>query len=145
MTTVGQILRNKGNNIWSIGSGATVFEALSLLAEKNIGAVLVLDDGQLVGIFSERDYARSAVRTQKSAQDMHVKELMSSRVVTITPAKTIEACMELMTAQRIRHLPVLDDNQVIGVISIGDVVKTIISKQQLTIQELENYITSGVT
>ncbi|MCB0192776.1 MAG: CBS domain-containing protein [Anaerolineae bacterium] len=145
MTTVGQILRTKGNDIWSIGSEATVFEALHLLAEKNIGAILVIDEDKLVGIFSERDYARSVIRTQKSAQEIHVKELMSSNVVTITPAKTIEACMELMTAQRIRHLPVLDNGQVIGVISIGDAVKTLISKQQHTIQELENYITSGVT
>lgn len=145
MTTVGQILRTKGNEVWSIGPEATVFEALQLLAEKNIGAILVLDGDQLVGIFSERDYARSVVKHQLSAQEMRVKELMSANVVSITPDKSIEVCMALMTNQRIRHLPVLRQESVIGVISIGDVVKKIISMQRATIEEMENYITSGVT
>lgn len=145
MATVGQILRTKGDAVWSIGPEATVFEALQLLAEKNVGAVLVLNDGKLVGIFSERDYARSAVDHQKSAHDMQVKMLMSREVVSVTPDKTLDACMALMTNQRIRHLPVLEQDKVVGVISIGDVVKKVISMQRATIQEMENYITSGVT
>jgi len=144
MTTVGQILRNKGHEIWSISPETTIYDALRLMAEKNIGAVLVMDNDTLAGIFSERDYARS-VSLNKSAHEVRVKELMSAQVVTITRDKTIENCMELMTNQRIRHLPVLDQKRVIGVISIGDVVKSIISKQQHTIKELENYITSGVS
>ena len=145
MTTIGQVLRGKGRAVWSINPEATVFEALQLMAEKNIGAILVMNNDDLVGILSERDYARSVIRQEKSAHEMRVEELMSSEVVSITPEKSIEACMELMTKQRIRHVPVLDEGQVIGVISIGDVVKTIISKQQHTIEELENYITSGVS
>lgn len=144
MTTVGQILRNKGDQIWSISPEATIYDALRLMADKNIGAVLVMDSDTLAGIFSERDYARS-IALNKSAHEIQVKELMSAKVVTITRDKTIENCMELMTNQRIRHLPVLDQQRVIGVISIGDVVKSIISKQQHTIKELENYITSGVS
>ncbi|MCB0166496.1 MAG: CBS domain-containing protein [Anaerolineae bacterium] len=144
MTTVGQILRNKGDETWSITSEATIYDALRLMADKNIGAVLVMDGDNLSGIFSERDYARS-ITLNKSPHEVRVKELMSAKVVTITRDKTIENCMELMTNQRIRHLPVLDQKRVIGVISIGDVVKSIISKQQHTIKELENYITSGVS
>ncbi len=141
MITVEQVLREReGNTVWTIEPEATIYAALELMADKDIGALLVMTGDQLVGVFSERDLARSAYRTGKDCHDMRVRELMSSEVIAIKPEFSMEDCMALMTQERIRHLPVLKDNKVIGVISIGDVVKTVIDSQQYTISNLENYI-----
>jgi CBS domain-containing protein len=118
-----------------------VYEALDLMAEKNVGALLVLEEGELVGIISERDYARGVVLKGKTAKDTPVREIMTERVVYVRLEQTVEECMALMTDKRIRHLPVLAEGQLIGVISIGDVVKDVIAEQEFIIQQLESYIT----
>ncbi len=141
MKTVGQLLQTKGHQVWSIAPEAMVYEALKLMAEKGVGALVVFEAGQVVGIISERDYARKVSLQGKSDRSTPVKEIMTSKVVYVRPEQTIEACMALMTDKRIRHLPVLDGAQLIGVISIGDVVKTVISEQEFIIEQLENYIT----
>jgi len=141
MHTVGQILRKKGHDIWSIGPDTTVYEALQMMADKNVGALVVLENGELVGIFSERDYARKIVLQGKTSRQTAVREIMTSRVNCVHPEQTTDECMALMTAKHIRHLPVLDeDDRLVGVISIGDVVKAIISDQEFVIEQLENYI-----
>jgi CBS domain-containing protein len=141
MHTVGQILRKKGHDIWSVGPDTTVYEALQMMADKNVGALVVLENGELVGIFSERDYARKIVLQGKTSRQTAVSEIMTSRVNCVHPEQTTDECMALMTAKHIRHLPVLDeDDRLIGVISIGDVVKAIISDQEFVIEQLENYI-----
>jgi len=142
-TTVKQILNHKGHDIWSMRPDATVYEALQLMAEKNIGALLVIKDGDIMGIFSERDFARKGILQGKQSQDTPVSDLMTSDVLCISPTYTTEECMALMTEKHIRHLPVLEEGQVMGVISIGDVVKTFISEQEFVIEQLENYITGG--
>jgi CBS domain-containing protein len=142
MKTVKELLRAKGYHVWSIGPDATVYEALTLMAEKDVGALLVLDSaGQLAGILSERDYARKIVLKGKTSRETPVREIMTERVVWVRPDQTIEECMALMTNKRIRHLPVLEGGRLLGVISIGDVVKDIISEQEFMIEQLENYIT----
>lgn len=141
MYTVQQILQNKGNAVFSIDANASIYEALELMAEKDIGALLVFEQDKLVGIFSERDYARKVVLQGKSSKQTPVSEVMSRRVVYVRPHQTTEECMALMTAKHFRHLPVLEDDHVVGVISIGDVVKALISKQEFVIEQLENYIT----
>lgn len=143
MKTVRDILASKGTDIWSIAPDATVFETLQLMADKEIGAVLVMVGGNTVGIFTERDYARQVILKGKASKDTPVREVMTSRVVYVKPDESIENCMALMTDKRVRHLPVLDQNRVCGVLSIGDVVKAVISEKQFMIQQLENYITSG--
>ena len=141
MHTVGQILRKKGHDIWSVDPDTTVYEALQMMADKNVGALVVLDNGELVGIFSERDYARKIVLQGKTSRQTAVREIMTSRVNCVHPEQTTDECMALMTAKHIRHLPVLDeDERLVGVISIGDVVKAIISDQEFVIEQLENYI-----
>jgi len=140
MKTVSMLLQSKGDDVWSVSSGTTVYDALVLMAEKNVGALLVLEGDRLIGIFSERDYARKVILHGKSSRQTTVGEIMTSKVVYIRPEQTIEQCMALMTDKRIRHLPVLDGDRVIGVISIGDVVKAIISEQEFMIEQLENYI-----
>jgi CBS domain-containing protein len=145
MKTVRQLLEGKGDNVWSIHPDATVYEALTLMADKNIGAVLVIDErDNLVGILSERDYARKVILRGRLSRDTLVHEIMTERVVYVRPDQSIEDCMALMTDKRIRHLPVVDEGQVSGVISIGDVVKAIISEQEFVIEQLENYITGTV-
>ena len=142
MKTVRDLLRVKGNQTWSIGPDASVYEALTLMAEKDVGALLVLDNaGQLVGILSERDYARKIVLKGKTSRETPVREIMTEKVVWVRPDQTIEECMALMTNKRIRHLPVQEEGRLLGVISIGDVVKDIISEQEFVIEQLENYIT----
>lgn len=139
--TVRQILQNKGHTVWSIAPDASVYEALQLMAEKNIGALVVLEAGELVGIFSERDYARKVILKGKSSKDTPVREIMTPKVIYVRPNHTIEDCMALMTDKHIRHLPVLDNGRLVGIISIGDVVKAIISEQEFIIEQLESYIT----
>jgi CBS domain-containing protein len=138
---VGGLLQSKGNAVWSVTPQTTVYDALQLMAEKNIGAVLVLDaTGALQGIFSERDYARKIVLVGKTSRDTKISEIMTKRVFYVEPNQKIDECMALMTNEHIRHVPVLDGGSVIGVISIGDVVKSIISKQEFLIEQLEHYI-----
>ena len=141
MKTVTMILHAKGRDVWQVTPDSSVFDALRLMAEKNIGALAVLEQERLVGIFSERDYARKVILKGRSSKNTPVKEIMTTKVIHVGPDKTIEECMELMTHRRVRHLPVLDGNQLVGVISIGDVVKSIISEQETLIQDLEHYIT----
>ena len=142
MKTVAQLLRSKSHGVLTIAPDTAVFRALQLMAEKNVGAVLVLEGETLIGIFSERDYARKVILKGKSSKDTLVREIMSSHVLYVRPEQTIEDCMALMTGKRVRHLPVLEDEQrVVGVISIGDVVKDIISEQEFMIEQLQNYIT----
>lgn len=140
MKTVSQLLQQKGYNIWSIAPDATVYDALELMADKNIGAVLVMDGENLVGILSERDYARKVILKARFSRDTLVREIMTEKVVCVRPDQSVEECMALMTAKRIRHLPVTEGSKVIGVISIGDAVKAVISEQEFIIEQLENYI-----
>ena len=143
MTTIAQLLNTKGNKIWSIEPKATIFKALEIMSEKEIGALLVMEDGKLTGIFSERDYARKVILKGKSSKETQVGELMTKKVFYMDPQKTINDCMAMMTAKRIRHVPVIKDNQVMGIVTIGDVVNQIISEQEVTINHLENYITGS--
>ena len=140
MKTVSQLLEGKGAHIWSANSQMTVYEALELMAEKNVGALIVLEGKKLVGIFSERDYARKVILKGKSPMDTLVGEIMSRKVTCVRRDQSVEDCMALMTNKRVRHLPVLQNNRVVGVISIGDVVKDVISEQEFIIEQLENYI-----
>lgn len=143
MTTIRQLLATKGNSVWSISPEATVYDALSLLAEKNIGALLVLQDGEIAGIVSERDYARKVVLRGKASMKTPVSEIMTSEVVTVRPELGIRDALALMTERHIRHLPVVEGSKVIGFVSIGDLVKSIIADQELLINQLEQYISSS--
>lgn len=143
MTTVDNILKVKGGDIWSVAPNASVFEALEMMAKKNVSGLLVLDKDILVGIFTERDYARKLILKGRFSKETKISDLMTKNVLYVKPRNTIEDCMKLMTTKRIRHLPVLDDEQLIGIITIGDLVKQIISEQKTTINQLENYISGG--
>lgn len=138
--TVKQVLRSKGQGFAAIGPEATAYDALELMEEKNIGALLVVDSGRLVGVFSERDYARKVILKGKSSKNTAVRELMSAPPICVKAETTLRECMVLMTENRVRHLPVLTDGVLTGVVSIGDVVNAIISDQESTIEELEEYI-----
>jgi CBS domain-containing protein len=138
--TVDQILNAKGKNVFSVRSTTTVYEALKVMGEKNIGAILVIDGTDLKGILSERDYARKIVLKDKSSKETFVHEIMESNVFSVKLSNNIEDCMELMSSKRIRHLPVLEDGIVVGIISISDVVKAIIEIQKDTIHHLNSYI-----
>ncbi len=140
MKTVQQLLDSKRHRLVSVSPDSTVLDALKLMAEKEIGAVLVIEGELLAGIFSERDYARKVVLHGKSSKDTPVREIMTDEVVCVRPEQTIEDCMGLMTDKRIRHLPVFDSKNVVGVISIGDVVKEMLSEQEFVIKQLESYI-----
>ena len=142
MKTVRDILMVKGRDVWTVELDATVFEALSRMAEKEIGALMVMDGPRLVGIISERDYARKIVLLGRTSPNTLVKEIMTSHVVYTHLEQSIEECMALVTEKRIRHLPVIDEGKLVGVISIGDLVKSIISDQQFIIEQLVRYITS---
>ncbi len=137
---VSDILKKKGQGYMGIGPKAMAYDALELMAEKNVGALLVLDEGRLVGVFSERDYARKVILKGKSSKSTTVEELMSSPPICARPQMTMDECMVKMTAHHIRHLPVLEGNRVVGVVSIGDAVAAIIRSQEATIHQLENYI-----
>jgi len=140
MKTVQQLLESKRYSVVSVTPSSTVLDALKVMAEKEIGAVIVIDGEHLVGIFSERDYARKVVLQGKASKDTPVREIMTERVVCVRPEQSIEDCMGLMTDKRIRHLPVLQHKKVIGVISIGDVVKEMLSEKEFVIKQLESYI-----
>lgn len=140
MITLGSMIKAAGRGVFSVGSKQTVFEALEFMADKNIGAVLVIDDGVLAGIFSERDYARKVVLEGRSSQKTLVRDVMVSKLITIEAQEPLDRCMQLMTDHRIRHLPVLEKGQLIGVISIGDVVRQMIIEQRQLIDQLEAYI-----
>ena len=143
MLKVVDVLKTKASDIWSITSRETVYKALEIMASKDIGALMVIDEGQLVGIFSERDYARKVILKGKSSKETIVGKLMTTPVFSIGPEKSIEECMALMTATRSRHMPVMEAGKLVGVVSMGDVVNAIITKQKIEIDDLKNYVTSS--
>lgn len=143
MDFVRDVLKKKGSEVYTVGPDTTVYDALKLMAEKNIGAVLVLDGERLVGILSERDYARQVILKGRSSKDTPVKDIMTSRIAFVRPEQNIEECMALMTSKHIRHLPVLDGVRLLGILSIGDVVKSVISEKEFQLSQLENYITGN--
>ena len=139
--TISEILSHKGTAAWSIGPDATVFEAVQVMADKNIGALLVTEEGKLVGIISERDYTRKVILKGKASKTTAVKEILSSQVIHVTPWHTVQDCLRLMTDHHFRHLPVLDGDRIAGIVSIGDLVNWIISAQTTAISQLQTYIT----
>ena len=140
MHTAKDILSSKGHDVWSVKPTDTVLEALGVMAEHDIGAVLVLDGDRLVGVLSERDYARKVVLAGRSSKDSQAKDVMTPHVICVAPNRSIDECMALMTNKRLRHLPVIDHKRVIGIVSIGDLVKATIDDQQFTITQLQSYI-----
>jgi len=143
--TISAILKHKSQNLWSVAPDDTVFDAIHLMAEKNVGALLVMKGGRLVGVISERDYTRKVALKGRSSKETPVADILSSDIVSATPHSTIEDCMRLMTVHRVRHLPVLDGEMVQGIVSIGDLVNWIITAQTLAINQLESYITGQFT
>ncbi len=141
MITVRQLLESKGYDVWFVSPEASIITALELMAEKDVGALLVMEDRKLVGIFSERDYAREVASEANTTMDKLVRDIMTRNVVSLSPSDNIQTAMSLMTEERIRHLPVVEAGEVIGVISIGDAVKSTIEQQEFMISQLENYIT----
>jgi CBS domain-containing protein len=142
---ISALLHHKGTALWSITPELTVFEAIKLMADKNIGALLVLSGGKLVGVFTERDYTRKIALQGKKSKETQVREVLSSQIVSVTPDHTVEECMKLMTENRVRHLPVLENEKVTGIVSIGDLVNWTISAQDAAIAQMEQYIAGGVT
>jgi CBS domain-containing protein len=141
MATVSQILKSKSDQaVHTIAPTASVYDSIKLMAEKNIGALMVLEGGKIVGLVTERDYARKVVLMAKSSKETPVREIMTSQVMYVRPEQTSEECMALMTENRVRHLPVLDQGRLIGLVSIGDLVKDVISEQKFLIEQLEHYI-----
>jgi CBS domain-containing protein len=138
--SISEILDHKGNAVWTVSPDNTVFEAIQLMSEKNIGALLVTERGKLVGIVSERDYTRKVALKGKTSKDLRVRDIISDKVLSVTPQNSVEECMRLMTENRVRHLPVLDGERLMGVVSIGDLVNWTISAQSTTIRQLETYI-----
>ena len=145
MQTVRQMLSSKGSDVWTINRDARVVEAIGLMAEKNIGAILVVDGKDTVGIISERDYTRAAARSGKIVPEMYVHEIMTPDPICVKVENTAAECMALMTDKYVRHLPVLEEGNLVGLISIGDVVKSVIFDQEFTIHQLESYITGSKT
>ncbi len=141
MRSIKTLLDKKGGHIWSIAPGASVFDALKLMGEKQIGALAVLEGDKLVGILSERDYARKVILKNRTSRDTLVQDIMTSKVICARPSQQVEECMAVMMNGKFRHMPVVDDGKVIGVVSLGDLVKVIIAEQQFTIEQLESYIT----
>lgn len=143
MPTAHDILRYKGHTVYSVGPNDTVIAALAIMAEREIGAVLVLDGDELVGILTERDYARKVVLAGRSSRESPVSAIMTTELLWVAPHHSVDECMQLMTERRVRHLPVVDNRRVIGLISIGDLVKATIDEQQFTISQLKSYIAGG--
>jgi CBS domain-containing protein len=141
---ISSLLHHKGKGLWSISPDATVFEAIKLMADKNIGALLVLLDGKLVGLFTERDYARKIALQGKTSKETRVRDIFTGVVITVRPDDSVEDCMKLMTEHRVRHLPVVDKESVLGIVSIGDLVNWTISAQDAQIAQMEQYIAGGV-
>ncbi|MBW7916511.1 MAG: CBS domain-containing protein [Trueperaceae bacterium] len=143
--SVGQLLQDKGSSVWTVSPGATVFDALGLMADKNVGALIVTEAGRVVGIFSERDYARKVILQGHASRELAVRDIMTTRLVTVAPEQGLHDCMELMTEHRVRHLPVLDQGgALLGVVSIGDVVKAVMAEQSFLIEQLQTYISGGL-
>ena len=142
MQTVNDMLKDKGRAVWAVKPTDTVLAALGVMAEHDIGAVLVMDEGKLVGVLTERDYARKVVLAGRSSKESQVKEVMTAHVVCVAPERSVDECMALMTNKRLRHLPVVDHKRVVGIVSIGDLVKATIDDQQFTITQLQMYIAS---
>jgi len=143
LKSVRQVLKAKGYAVESVNPETTVYDALQKMSNRELGALVVLEDGNICGLVSERDYARKVVLQGKSSRETQVQEIMTRRVINVEPQQTVEACMVLMTDKHIRHLPVVEEGRLIGIVSIGDIVKAVIEAQRLTIEELETYITSG--
>jgi CBS domain-containing protein len=141
MTLVSDILAKKGSTVWTVTPKTTVFETLKLMSERNVGAVLVLDGGKISGIFSERDFARHAVKETLQLKNISIEEMMTTRILFVGPSQTTDECMSLMTAKRIRHLPVIENDKLVGLISIGDVVSKVIEDHKFSISQLERYVT----
>jgi len=141
MTTVQRLLQHKGHTVWSITPDASVFEAVQLMADKRVGALMVVDRNELVGVISERDYAREIVLKDRVSRDTPVSAIMTQRVLYVRPQQTLEECMALMTEKHLRHLPVLDNGRLVGVVSMRDVVKDLIAEKEFLIEQMENYIT----
>jgi len=141
MTTVQRLLQHKGHTVWSIPPDASVFEAVQLMADKRVGALMVVDRNELVGVISERDYAREIVLKDRVSRDTPVSAIMTQRVLYVRPQQTLEECMALMTEKHLRHLPVLDNGRLVGVVSMRDVVKDLIAEKEFLIEQMENYIT----
>lgn len=142
MGTVSNILKSKGYTIFSIPPDITVYEALEIMVDKNVSALPVIDNGKLIGIFSERDYARKVILKGKSSKETKIGEIMTDEAITVKPGHTIDDCMQLMTSKYTRHLPVVENDELVGIISIGDVVKYMIEEQQFIIENMEHYIKS---
>lgn len=140
MTIVRKLLEEKGHDVWSVHPDDTVLDAIQKMANKGVGALVVIEDDKLVGIFTERHYARNVFLKGKSSPKTPVREIMTTRVVCARPEQTVEECMAVMTEKRVRHLPVLDEDRLVGIISIGDLVKSVIADQKFTIEQLEHYI-----
>ena len=135
-----QLLEAKGSDVWSVHPDTAVYDAIEMMADRGVGALMVIDGGALVGVISERDYARKVILRGRSSKDTAVKDIMTARVVYARPDQTVEDCMGLMTEKRIRHLPIMDGNELLGVLSIGDLVKNMLAEQQFVIEQLEQYI-----
>jgi len=144
MITVKQLLKEKNGCVWTIAPQDSVYKALEVMAEKNMGALIVVEDGNVVGIFSEREYARNVILKGKSSKATSVRDLMNNKVCYVRPEQTLDECMVLFTEKRTRHLPVLDEEKLVGIVSIGDAVKQYIADKEFIIQQLENYITGSI-
>ena len=142
MTTLEILLQGKGHDVWSVHPDDTVLDAIKMLAEKDIGALIVIKDDKPVGIFTARDYARNVYLKGKSSLDTAVRDVMVAPVICVKPDQTVDECMALMTAKRFRHLPIMDGDELVGMVSIGDLVKSVITEQQFTIEQMEQYIHS---